>query len=105
MGGDQLVPRLLDHDCPAADKARTGRYQELIGEARAAGLDAGQVLAVGDSVWDVEAARAVGIGCIGVETGGFTRHELAEAGAVHVYRDVEELGRQMMTGPIRHLIG
>jgi HAD superfamily hydrolase (TIGR01509 family) len=57
-------------------------------------------LAVGDSVWDVQAARAAGIGCIGVETGGFSEHELAEAGALHVYRDVHELLGQLLTSPI-----
>jgi len=54
-------------------------------------LDPRRTVAVGDSVWDVRAARAANIGCIGVESGGFSRHELAEAGALHVYRDVSEL--------------
>lgn len=55
------------------------------------GLDPRRTVAVGDSVWDVRAAHAASIGCIGVESGGFSRHELAEAGALHVYRDVSEL--------------
>ena len=42
MGGDQLVPRLLGHDSPAAVAARTKRYRELSGDIRpfprAAGL-------------------------------------------------------------------
>ena len=73
-----------------------------------AALDAGQVdpamaLVVGDSVWDVQAARAAGLGCIAVETGGFSQHELAEAGALHVYRDVAEIAAQLFTGPIASL--
>ena len=68
------------------------------------GLDAALVLAVGDSVWDVNAARAAGMGCIAVETGGFSRHELFEAGAVAVYRSAEELGAQLATSPIGALI-
>jgi HAD superfamily hydrolase (TIGR01509 family) len=71
---------------------------------RLARIDAQRCLAVGDSVWDVQAARAAGIGCIGVESGGSSRHELSEAGAVHVYRDVEEVLDQLMTGPIRTLL-
>jgi HAD superfamily hydrolase (TIGR01549 family) len=34
MGGDQLVPRLLGHDSPAAVAARPQRYQELAGDIR-----------------------------------------------------------------------
>lgn len=54
-------------------------------------LDPRRTVAVGDSVWDIRAAQAANIGCIGVESGGFSRHELAEAGALHVYRDISEL--------------
>src|ERR1700759_3319625 len=32
MGGDQLVPRLLGHDSPAAVAARPHRYRELAGD-------------------------------------------------------------------------
>lgn len=68
------------------------------------GIDPARVLAIGDSVWDVHAARAAGMGCVAVESGGFGRHELAEAGALAVYRDIEELGNQRLTGPIGALI-
>jgi len=72
------------------------------------GLEAGSVdraraLVVGDSIWDVQAARAAGLGAIGVETGGFSRHELWEEGAIAVYRDVRELLDQWRTGPIGQL--
>lgn len=36
---------------------------------------------VGDTPYDVEAARRAGIGCVAVLTGGFSRAELEEAGA------------------------
>lgn len=171
MGGDQLVPALLGHECPGASAARSDRYRELSGEIRAlpgasgllaavneaglavviatsspreeleaplaalgseapvdlvtsaddvssskpdpevfveamrrAGLEPGRTVAVGDSIWDVQAARAAGVGCIGVETGGFSRHELGEEGALHVYRDVEELARQLRTSPLGLLL-
>jgi HAD superfamily hydrolase (TIGR01509 family) len=64
------------------------------------GIEPERAVAVGDSVWDVRAARAAGIGCIGVETGGFSTHELSEAGALHVYRDVGELCAQLATSPV-----
>jgi HAD superfamily hydrolase (TIGR01509 family) len=75
-----------------------------------AALKAGQVdrelcLVVGDSIWDVQAARAAGIGCVAVESGGFSAHELREEGAVAVHRDAHEVLTQYRTGPIGHLIG
>ncbi len=69
-----------------------------------ASIDPRRALAVGDSVWDIRAARSAGIACITVETGGFSQHELNEAGAVRVYRDVEELLSQLLTSPIASLL-
>ncbi len=63
-------------------------------------IDPRRALAVGDSVWDVRAAGAAGIGCVAVESGGFSRHELSEAGARQVYRDVGEMIDQFHTGPL-----
>jgi HAD superfamily hydrolase (TIGR01509 family) len=40
---------------------------------------------IGDSVWDVQACLRAGVRCIGVLTGGTSRAELTEAGAVAVY--------------------
>lgn len=62
------------------------------------------MLALGDSVWDVRAARAARIGCVAVESGGSSRHELAEAGAIAVYRDVQEVSDQLATSPFAGLI-
>jgi HAD superfamily hydrolase (TIGR01549 family) len=67
-------------------------------------IDPRRALVVGDSVWDVQAARAAGVGCLTVESGGFSQHELSEAGARHVYRDVAELLDQLRTSPVAHLV-
>ena len=66
-------------------------------------IDPRRALAVGDSVWDVKAARAAGIGCVAVESGGFSQHELSEAGARHVYRDIGEVIDQFHTGSLAQL--
>ena len=68
------------------------------------GLDPARALTVGDSVWDVQASRAAGLACVAVETGGFSRHELAEAGALAVYRDAGELRAQLRTSPVGALV-
>ncbi|WP_433608167.1 HAD family hydrolase [Dactylosporangium sp. CA-139114] len=49
------------------------------------GLSPDEVVFVGDSVWDVSAARALAIPCIGLTCGGISAAELHEAGAVRVY--------------------
>jgi HAD superfamily hydrolase (TIGR01509 family) len=67
-------------------------------------IDPERALAVGDSVWDIQGARAAGIGCIAVESGGFSRHELSEAGALSVYRDVQELCGQFWTSALASLV-
>ena len=71
---------------------------------QASATDPERAFVVGDSIWDVQAARAAGLGCIGVETGGFSRHELSEEGAVEVYRDVAELLARLRTGPLSLLL-
>jgi phosphoglycolate phosphatase-like HAD superfamily hydrolase len=67
-------------------------------------IDPRRALAVGDSIWDIQAARAAGIGCVAVETGGFSQHELGEEGALRVYRDVQELLDQFLTSPLAMLM-
>jgi HAD superfamily hydrolase (TIGR01509 family) len=71
---------------------------------KAAGIDPQRALAVGDSIWDIRAARAAGIGCVALESGGFSQHELSEEGALFVYRDAKELLDQLRTSPIGLLI-
>ncbi|CAN5263556.1 HAD family hydrolase [soil metagenome] len=57
-----------------------------------AGIQANEAIAVGDSVWDVEAAKAAGVRTVAVLTGGaFGAEELKEAGAIEVYEDCAAL--------------
>ncbi len=95
----------IDAAVNADDVERSKPDPQIFDVARdKADIDPQLVLAVGDSVWDVRAARAAGMGCVTVESGGFSRHELMESGALAVYRDVEELDDQLMTSPLAHLV-
>ena len=49
------------------------------------------VLALGDTPYDAEAAGKAEIWTVGVMTGGWSREELMHAGCVEVYKDVAEL--------------
>lgn len=54
-------------------------------------LDPGRSVAVGDTVWDVEAAARAGVPCLAFTCGGISEAELREAGAVEVYAGPAEL--------------
>ena len=57
-----------------------------------AGASPDETVAVGDAIWDVEAADGAGIRTVAVLTGGaFSEAELREAGAVEVYEDCAAL--------------
>src|ERR687890_1775795 len=59
---------------------------------RRAGTSADETVAVGDAVWDVEAAREAGIRTVAVLAGGaYHKEALEEAGAVAVYEDCATL--------------
>jgi HAD superfamily hydrolase (TIGR01509 family) len=59
---------------------------------RRAGSTADETVAVGDAVWDVEAAREAGVRTVAVLSGGaYHREDLEEAGAVAVYEDCAAL--------------
>jgi HAD superfamily hydrolase (TIGR01509 family) len=59
---------------------------------RRAGATAEDTVAVGDAVWDVEAASEAGIRTVAVLSGGaYHEEELEEAGAVAVYEDCAAL--------------
>lgn len=51
------------------------------------GTDPQRAVLVGDTVWDVLAARRAGLPCIGLLTGGVGEEELRHAGVAETYRD------------------
>jgi HAD superfamily hydrolase (TIGR01509 family) len=96
----------IDAVTSADDAERSKPEPDIFDAAIEAGnVDRERCLAVGDSVWDIQAARSAGIGCVAVESGGFSAHELREEGALFVYRDVQELLTQYRTSPLGHLVG
>jgi phosphoglycolate phosphatase-like HAD superfamily hydrolase len=54
-------------------------------------VGADEAVVVGDTPYDVEAAARLGLRCIGVLTGGFSRAELEDAGAAVVVESLAEL--------------
>ena len=60
----------------------------------------GDAVMVGDTPWDIAAARKAGVATICVITGGFSRQELEEAGAAAVFESVEALRRSLEETPL-----
>jgi phosphoglycolate phosphatase-like HAD superfamily hydrolase len=70
---------------------------------RRAGAEATEAVFVGDAVWDMIAARRMGMRCIGLECGGVSEAELREAGASEVWQDPDDVlanvNASALTGP------
>jgi HAD superfamily hydrolase (TIGR01549 family) len=61
-------------------------------------------MVVGDSVWDILAARRAGAFGVGLLTGGTSRDELERAGALRVYEDPADLLRHLHELGVRPLM-
>ena len=55
---------------------------------------------IGDTRWDIEAAAKAGVETICLMTGGWSRQELLDAGAVAVFESVEELRERLDQTPL-----
>jgi HAD superfamily hydrolase (TIGR01509 family) len=61
--------------------------------------DASSVM-IGDSVWDIEAAKKAGMPAIAVRSGGFGDDELREAGAIAIYDTPGDLAEALDDTPL-----
>lgn len=68
-----------------------------------AGVEPGDAVMVGDSVWDMKASKRVGVAGIGVRCGGVPDAELRAAGAEAVYEDPADLIEHFADSPIARL--
>ena len=89
LGGEGLVTGIVS----AGEVEASKPDPDIFGVAlRRCGLRPDEVLVLGDTVWDVEAASRAGLRAACVLTGGaFSRAELEETGAVAVFDDCAEL--------------
>jgi HAD superfamily hydrolase (TIGR01549 family) len=89
---------LADGWTTSGDVEATKPQPDLVGVAveKAGG---GEAVMVGDSRWDVEAARRAGVETLAVRTGGFGEDELLAAGAQAVYGSIAELREGLSSTP------
>ena len=126
-GAHDLIARLKDEGlivvlASSAKQAEVEHYIELLGAGdlndgytSAADVDAtkpepdlievaiekagkGSAVMVGDSVWDIEAAKRAGLDTIAVLCGGFGEAELTGAGAVAVVETIDQVAGEILTG-------
>jgi HAD superfamily hydrolase (TIGR01549 family) len=78
----------------------------FITAAQGIGVDIGSSIVVGDSVWDLLAARRANALGIGLLSGGYGREELLYAGAFRAYEDPADLLRHLdevgVRRPLQH---
>lgn len=107
----QVMRSVLDADsfidaATSANDAKESKPAPDILEAAlaAAGVDAAGAVYVGDAVWDMKAAGALGIPAIGVTCGGIQASQLREAGAVEVYDGPRHLLENLGSSAIGRLL-
>ena len=66
-----------------------------------AGAEPGRAVMVGDTIWDVIAAKRAGVATIGVRSGGVSEEELTGAGAIEVHDDP----RALLNGGVETVLG
>ena len=69
------------------------------------GTDRARAVMVGDTVWDVIAARRADLPCIGLLSGGIAEEQLHGVGAAEVYPDPAALLGNLQASAIGHLEG
>lgn len=87
---------IVDDWTTSADVESTKPEPDLIKAALDKADTDGEAMLIGDTVWDVEAAKRAGVETLAVLTGGFSEQELRDAGAKDVYTSVEELRKSLV---------
>lgn len=98
------IEDLVEVETSSADAKRSKPHPDIF-EAALARLGRGirreQVIVVGDSPHDAEAARKAGLRTVGVRSGGFPEAALRQAGCIAIYDGPEDLLRQYQESPLR----
>lgn len=107
----EVMKTILDADAfiDAATSANDAKESKpapdiLVAALDAIGVDAADAVFVGDAVWDMLAAAALGIPAIGVTCGGVSAAELREAGAVEVYEGPQDLLQNLTSSALGGLL-
>jgi HAD superfamily hydrolase (TIGR01509 family) len=90
---------LADGWTTSADVEATKPEPDLV-QAAVEKAGGGDAVMVGDSIWDVEAAKRAGLETVTVLTGGFSEAELRDAGAGWAFESIEALRKGLAETPL-----
>ncbi|MFN3923747.1 MAG: HAD family hydrolase [Pseudarthrobacter sp.] len=76
----------------------------LVAALEAIDVQAADAVYIGDAVWDMKAAAALGIPAIAVTCGGINARELRDAGAAEVYEGPRDLLRNLPSSALGRLL-
>jgi phosphoglycolate phosphatase len=85
-------------DCAASLFGKPAKFRRVI---RRAGVDLGRVIAIGDEVRDIEAARAVGIACGAVCWGYAAPAALRALAPDHIFAQMDEIAGVVCRIPLK----
>ena len=92
---------LIDAVTGADDVVESKPEPDIFGSALdKVGVEADAAITVGDTIYDVEAARRIGLATIGLTSGPFDRTQLKGAGALAVFADVADLLANLDRSPL-----
>ncbi|MDX6606153.1 MAG: hypothetical protein QOD14_693 [Solirubrobacterales bacterium] len=91
---------IVDAWTTSADVEQTKPEPDLIKAAIEKADADGDAMLIGDTVWDVEAAKRAGVETLGVLTGGFSEQELRDAGARDVFTSVDQLRESLASSTV-----
>ena len=97
---DKLDAREVADAWTSKDDVEASKPDPDLVEAALAKAGSRDAVMIGDTPWDVEAARRAGIETICVVTGGFSEAELRDAGAIAVYESIEALRTRLDETPL-----
>ncbi|MGR6330352.1 HAD family hydrolase [Sphingomonas sp. XXL09] len=95
---------IVDVSTTADDVEKTKPAPDIFATAlkKLSSLDASEVIVVGDTPYDIEAAAKCGIAAVAVRSGKFNDETLKAAGAVALYDDVAALLAGFEGSPLNH---
>lgn len=87
------IDDLIEADTSSGDVGRSKPYPDIFEAARAklGDFDLDEIVVVGDTPHDAEAAANANMRIIGLLGGGWTQERLREAGCIEVYKDPADL--------------
>jgi beta-phosphoglucomutase-like phosphatase (HAD superfamily) len=97
------IEDLVEVETSSADAKRSKPHPDIFEAALdrlGDGVKKEQVVVVGDSPHDAEAAKRAGLRCVGVRCGGFPEQDLRQAGCLAIYGGPEELLRRYDETPL-----